>query len=432
MTDKARTLIVVGAQWGDEGKGKIVDYLSSTADYAVRFQGGHNAGHTLVIDGSTFVLHLLPSGIMHPTCHSVIGNGVVISLEALLEEINTLEATGVQVRQRLTMSASASLILPSHIALDQARESKLAQEKIGTTGRGIGPAYEDKVARRGLRLSDLQRPKELFDKLEKLLEYHNFLLQHYYKSDTIDFATTYQSLLDQHQQISANICNTSALLRQAQNDNKTIIFEGAQGTMLDIDYGTYPYVTSSNTLSSTVTSGAGIGFASVNTVIGITKAYCTRVGAGPFPTELHDDTGKHIAKEGHEFGATTGRARRCGWLDLVTLKQMVELNSINSLCLTKIDVLNQLPVIKVCTGYAIDGKPVAAPTLDSVDFHKAQPLYQEFPGWQQDISQYDSYQQLPSAIQDLITYIEKYTGCSIDIISTGPGRDATLTRKKCI
>ena len=432
MTNKARTIIVVGAQWGDEGKGKIVDYLSSKADYTARFQGGHNAGHTLVIDGTTFVLHLLPSGIMHKTCHSVIGNGVVISLDALLEEINTLEAAGVGVRQRLTISASASLILPSHIALDQAREAKLAQEKIGTTGRGIGPAYEDKIARRGLRLGDLQHPQELSNKLKNILEYHNFLLKNYYQSDTVDFASTYQSLLDQYQHISSNVCNTAAQLRQAQSENKTIIFEGAQGTMLDIDYGTYPYVTSSNTLSSTITSGAGVGFASVDKVIGITKAYCTRIGSGPFPTELHDDTGEHIAKEGHEFGATTGRARRCGWLDLVTLKQMVEINSINSLCLTKIDVLNQLSSIKVCIGYAIDGQPVEAPTLDSANFHKAQPLYKEFPGWQQDISQYQSYEQLPSAIGNLVDFIENYTGCSVDIISTGPERDATLIRKEMI
>ena len=430
MTKKAKTLVIVGAQWGDEGKGKIVDYLSRKADYAARFQGGHNAGHTLVIDGNTFVLHLLPSGIMHETCHSVIGNGVVISLDALLEEINTLESAGISVRKRLTISSSASLILDSHIALDQARESKLAREKIGTTGRGIGPAYEDKIARRGLRLGDLQHPQELTEKLEKLLEYHNFLLKNYYKASTIDFAKTYQSLLDKYQHISANVCNTGALLRQAQSDNKSIIFEGAQGAMLDIDYGTYPYVTSSNTISSSITSGAGVGFSSADKVIGITKAYCTRVGAGPFPTELHDDTGKRIAKEGHEFGATTGRARRCGWLDLVTLKQMVDLNSINSLCLTKIDVLNQLPIIKVCTGYAIDGKAVEAPALDSLDFHKAQPIYKEITGWQQDISQYSKYEQLPNAVIDLVNCIESYTGCSVDIISTGPGRNETLTRKE--
>ena len=430
MTQQPRTCVVLGAQWGDEGKGKIVDCLSAQADYTVRFQGGHNAGHTLVIEDNTYVLHLIPSGIMNSACQSIIGNGVLLSLDALQQEIATLESAHVPVRERLAISASCSLILPSHIMLDKARENKLGKSKIGTTGRGIGPSCEDKVARRGLRLADLASKNTLEKRLEPLLDYHNFLLQHYYTTDTIHYAETLDSLLHQYDDISSMVCHAGSLLRQAQSDNKTIIFEGAQGAMLDIDHGTYPYVTSSSTISAAITSGSGVGIRTIDKVVGVTKAYTTRVGSGPFPTELNDDIGAHIAQVGNEFGATTGRPRRCGWLDLVTLKYMIELNSISGLCLTKIDVLNELETISICTGYTLDGSEMPAIPLDSPLFNQVQPVYTQFPGWQQNLDQCQTYQQLPQQARAFIEYIEQYTGCPVDLISTGPQRDATVTGKE--
>jgi adenylosuccinate synthase len=422
----SKNVVVLGTQWGDEGKGKIVDLLTDQADAVVRFQGGHNAGHTLVIDGEKTVLHLIPSGILREHVHCFIGNGVVLSPEALLKEMAELEGRGVPVRERLKISAACPLILPYHVALDQAREAKRGGEKIGTTGRGIGPAYEDKVARRGLRLGDLQDENRFARKLKEVMEYHNFALQHYYGVEPLDYATVLADTLAKAPELLAMMADVTSLLHECRKNNAKIMFEGAQGTLLDIDHGTYPFVTSSNTTAGGTATGSGFGPLYLDYVLGITKAYTTRVGSGPFPTELFDDAGKHLADRGHEFGATTGRARRCGWFDAVALRTAVNINSISGICLTKLDVLDGLETIQICVGYTCkQGKPVAYP-IDSEDYENLKPVYEEVPGWSETTLGAKTLEELPAAARSYIRKLEELVGAPIDIVSTGPDRVETI------
>ena len=422
----SKNVVVLGTQWGDEGKGKIVDLLTDRANAVVRFQGGHNAGHTLVIDGEKTVLHLIPSGILRDRVQCLIGNGVVLSPEALLKEMAELESRGVPVRERLKISAACPLILPYHVALDQAREAKRGYDKIGTTGRGIGPAYEDKVARRGLRLGDLQDEHRFARKLKEVMEYHNFALKLYYQVEPLD----YQRVLDDTLRMAADIlpmmADITTVLHQLRATDANIMFEGAQGSLLDIDHGTYPFVTSSNTTAGGTATGSGFGPLYLDYVLGITKAYTTRVGSGPFPTELFDDTGKHLASKGHEFGATTGRARRCGWFDAAALRTAVNINSVSGICLTKLDVLDGLETIRICVGYHCkDGKPLPNP-IDAEDYAKLVPQYVEVPGWSESTLGAKSLEELPEAARAYIKKIEETVGAPIDIISTGPDRVETI------
>lgn len=419
-------VVVLGTQWGDEGKGKIVDLLTDQARAVVRFQGGHNAGHTLVIDGEKTVLHLIPSGILREHVQCLIGNGVVLSPEALLKEMGELEARGVPVRERLRISAACPLILPYHVALDQAREAKRGSKKIGTTGRGIGPAYEDKVARRGIRLGDLQDEQRFTSRLHEVMEYHNFALQHYYKAEPLDVEKVLADTLAMSDQLLPMIADVTSILHEYRKANEKIMFEGAQGSLLDIDHGTYPFVTSSNTTAGGTATGSGFGPLYLDYVLGITKAYTTRVGSGPFPTELFDATGEHLAAKGHEFGATTGRPRRCGWFDAVALRTAVNINSVSGLCLTKLDVLDGLEVIEICVGYTCkDGKPVPNP-VDSDDYEELVPQYEQMPGWSESTLGARSLDELPQAARDYIARIEAVVGAPIDIISTGPDRNETI------
>lgn len=419
-------VVVLGTQWGDEGKGKIVDLLTDQASAVVRFQGGHNAGHTLVIDGEKTVLHLIPSGILREHVQCLIGNGVVLSPEALLKEMAELEAKGVPVRERLKISAACPLILPYHVALDQAREAKRGEAKIGTTGRGIGPAYEDKVARRGLRLGDLQDETRFARKLRDVMEYHNFALEHYYKVEPLDVDKVLAETLELGKQILPMIADVTTLLHNYRKANDKIMFEGAQGSLLDIDHGTYPFVTSSNTTAGGTATGSGFGPLYLDYVLGITKAYTTRVGSGPFPTELFDATGEHLAAKGHEFGATTGRPRRCGWFDAVALRTAVNINSVSGICLTKLDVLDGLEAIQICVGYTCkDGKPVPNP-VDSDDYEDLVPQYEQMPGWTESTLGARTLEELPQAARDYIAKIEEVVGAPIDIISTGPDRVETI------
>ncbi|MAT94393.1 MAG: adenylosuccinate synthase [Halioglobus sp.] len=422
----SKNVVVLGTQWGDEGKGKIVDLLTDQASAVVRFQGGHNAGHTLVIDGEKTVLHLIPSGILRANVQCLIGNGVVLSPEALLEEIAQLEARGVPVRERLKISPACPLILPYHVALDQARETRRGNEKIGTTGRGIGPAYEDKVARRGLRLGDLQDEQRFLRKLQEVMDYHNFALQHYYKVQPLDVQAVAEEALAMGAQLLPMMADVTAILHQCRLTEAKIMFEGAQGSLLDIDHGTYPFVTSSNTTAGGTATGSGFGPLYLDYVLGITKAYTTRVGSGPFPTELFDATGEHLAQKGHEFGATTGRPRRCGWFDAVALRTAVNINSVSGLCLTKLDVLDGLETIRICVGYTdSQGDPVPSP-VDSDDYEGLVPVYEEVPGWSESTLGARSLQELPAAARDYIHKIEEVVGAPIDIISTGPDRVETI------
>jgi adenylosuccinate synthase len=422
----SKNVVVLGTQWGDEGKGKIVDLLTDQASAVVRFQGGHNAGHTLVIEGEKTVLHLIPSGILREHVQCLIGNGVVLAPDALLKEMAELEERGVPVRERLKISPACPLILPYHVALDQAREAKRGNEKIGTTGRGIGPAYEDKVARRGLRLGDLQDENRFARKLKEVMEYHNFALEHYYRAEPLDYDKVLADALTMGEQIKPMIADVTAILHECRKTNAKIMFEGAQGSLLDIDHGTYPFVTSSNTTAGGTATGSGFGPLYLDYVLGITKAYTTRVGSGPFPTELFDETGEHLAKKGHEFGATTGRPRRCGWFDAVALRNAVNINSVSGLCLTKLDVLDGLESIQICVGYACaDGKPVPNP-VDSDDYEGLRPVYEEVPGWSESTLGAQSLDALPQAARDYIAKIEEVVGAPIDIISTGPDRVETI------
>ena len=409
-------VLLVGTHWGDEGKGKIVDVLSENAKGCVRFQGGHNAGHTLVINDVKTILHLIPSGILRDDVKSIIGNGVVISLEALEFEINELKSNNISIEDKLFISENCHVILPSHVALDVAHEKSLGKSSIGTTGRGIGPTYEDKVARRGIRLIDFVNTDNLRKKLEKSINYHNFLLKEYYQADTISVDQVIETLLPIYQSIRRYVCDVVPLILNL-NTNSNIIFEGAQGTMLDIDHGTYPYVTSSNTTLSGLISGTGIGVDKVHYSLGITKAYTTRVGHGPFPTELHDQLGLDIAKWGGEVGATTGRARRCGWLDLKILKQSIELNRINGIALTKLDVLDNLDKIKICVDYG---------SIDYETFNVADMQYIEIDGWKSSTVGITDFKKLPENAKKYVKTIEEISGTRVVMISTGPSRNQII------
>ena len=405
----SKNTLILGLQWGDEGKGKIVDALAENSEAVCRFQGGHNAGHTLKVDGEQKVLHLVPSGILHPFVHCVLGNGLVLSLPALQKEITELEESGINFTGRFYVSGDCALILPTHIAIDQVRDKS---EGIGTTGRGIGPAYEDKVARRAIRFGDLQDLDKLQGRLEKLVDYHNKILVHLYDAEPIPFEDVMDELRTHQSLFQKFHSGTQDLLRGWVKENKKIIFEGAQGSMLDIDHGTYPYVTSSSTTAGGLSTGLGVGPKYVDTILGITKAYTTRVGEGPFATELFDANADQLAKVGHEFGATTGRPRRCGWLDLKALETIVFINSVTTLCITKLDVLDGFEEIQVC-----------------IDYDEEQnPIYKTLPGWEQETSNIRDFNDLPQAAQDYILFIEGVLDCPVGIVSVGPSRDQTIYR----
>ena len=422
-----KNVVVLGTQWGDEGKGKIVDLLTDQAAAVVRFQGGHNAGHTLVIDGEKTVLHLIPSGILRDGVECLIGNGVVVAPDALLREITNLEQKGVPVRERLRISPACTLILPYHVALDQAREKARGDDKIGTTGRGIGPAYEDKVARRGLRIGDLFHRERFAVKLKELLDFHNFVLQHYYKEPAVDFQQTLDEALGYAEMLKPLMIDVAARLHQLRREGANIMFEGAQGSLLDIDHVTYPFVTSSSTTAGGTATGSGFGPLYLDYILGITKAYTTRVGSGPFPTELFDEVGAQLAKRGHEFGSTTGRARRCGWFDAVILRRAIEINSISGLCLTKLDVLDGLETIRICTGYQDEKGSllVDAPT-DADSYIGLVPVFEEMAGWTESTVGITNLEQLPANARAYISRLEELVGAPIDIISTGPDRNETI------
>ncbi|MBT6754612.1 MAG: adenylosuccinate synthase [Gammaproteobacteria bacterium] len=405
-------IAILGAQWGDEGKGKIVDLLTEKCDAVVRFQGGHNAGHTLVVDGKTTILHLVPSGILHDNVKCIIGNGVVLSLDALSEEIEILEKNKINIDRRLLMSDNCPLILPVHISLDKAREKKKGKEKIGTTGRGIGPAYEDKISRRGLRLGDLSDEKQSLEKLTELLDYHNYILKNFYNSEIFSPIQMHEKLILQYEAYKDCIIDVPEYIEKLFNDNKKIVFEGAQGTLLDIDHGTYPYVTSSNTTVGGIFTGSGVAPKKLDYILAIVKAYTTRVGSGPFMTELFDNNGKILSERGHEVGATTGRERRCGWLDLVSLKRSIIINGFTGICLTKLDVLDTFKIIKVCTEYRGN-----------------KPVYKEYEGWVESIAGIQDYNDLPSNTKKYIKDIEEFLNVPVDIISNGPGREENIIIK---
>ena len=418
-----KSLVVIGAQWGDEGKGKIIDILTENADAVVRFQGGHNAGHTLVIDGDKTVLHLIPSGIFNDA-KCIIGNGVVVHLPTLIKEIEYLESKGIDIHSKLMISSQCPLILPSHILLDEARERSLGKKSIGTTGRGIGPVYEDKVARRVVHVMDLFDEDLFRSKLSSLIDYHNFILRELFGADDVDAEEILKDWMDQFDKIRNIVVDSSKTVNEFRASNSNILFEGAQGSMLDIDQGTYPFVTSSSTLSGASSLGSGIGPLDIDGVLGITKAYATRVGSGPFPTEIDDDYGKHMAKIGVEFGATTGRPRRCGWLDLVALRKAVNINSISHLCITKIDVLDGLDKILVAEEYEIEDKKYdTLPAMSQNQYEKIVPVYKEYSGWAGKTSGLKSFDQLPTEAQTLIKGIEISVGVPISLISTGPDRN---------
>ncbi|HXH01900.1 MAG TPA: adenylosuccinate synthase [Candidatus Competibacteraceae bacterium] len=421
-----KNVVVIGTQWGDEGKGKIVDLLTERAAAVVRFQGGHNAGHTLVIDGQKTILRLIPSGILREGVLCLIGNGVVLSPEALLTEIGELESRGVDVRARLRISEACPLILPYHVALDQARERARGAKAIGTTGRGIGPAYEDKVARRAVRLGDLFHPERFAAKLREVLELHNFTLQHYYRAETVDYSQVLDETLARAEILKPLVADVTTLLFQIQRDGGNIMFEGAQGTLLDIDQGTYPYVTSSNTTAGGAATGTGVGPRYLDYVLGITKAYTTRVGSGPFPTELHDDLGAHIAQVGREFGSVTGRPRRCGWFDAVVLRRAIQNNSISGLCVTKLDVLDGLESVKLCVGYRYQGQLLETPPLGAEAFEACEPVYEEMPGWKESTVGLRRLEELPANARSYLKRLEEVVEAPIDIISTGPDREETI------
>jgi len=421
-----KSVVVIGTQWGDEGKGKVVDWLTEEAHGVVRFQGGHNAGHTLVINGRKTVLRLIPSGVLRPSVDIFIGNGVVLSPAALLQEIGELEAAGVSVRPRLKISPACPLVLPYHVALDHAREGAMGAAKIGTTGRGIGPTYEDKVARRALRVQDLLHPDRFVAKLEGVLEFHNFMLTRYYRSEPVSFEQTRDETLALAPQIAPMIADVAALLQAARARGESLLFEGAQGALLDIDHGTYPYVTSSNCLAGAAATGAGVGPQFLDYVLGIVKAYTTRVGTGPFPTELTDDVGARLAKRGNEFGSVTGRPRRCGWLDVPALRRSFGLNGVCGLCLMKLDVLDGMDEIRICMGYTVDGRPVDLLPSGADAVSRCVPVYESLPGWQESTLGVTAFAQLPAAAQAYVRRIEALTGAPIALVSTGPDRAQTI------
>lgn len=423
-----KNVVVIGTQWGDEGKGKIVDLLTDRAAAVARFQGGHNAGHTLVIDGEKTVLHLIPSGILRENVNCFIGNGVVVSLSALIEEANALVDRGVPVFERLRISPGCPLILQSHAELDLARETERGSDAIGTTGRGIGPAYEDKVARRALKVSDLFVRENFAAKLGEVLDYHNFLLKNYYNTDTVDFAKTLDDAMAAAEVIAPITVDVTQVLQEHMDAGESILFEGAQGTFLDIDHGTYPFVTSSNTVAAAASTGTGIGPRNLDYILGIVKAYTTRVGAGPFPTELFDDQGAHLARVGAEFGATTGRPRRCGWFDAVALRRSIINSSVSGLCVTKLDVLDELETIQICVGYEVDGEAISGMPVIVDRFADCKPVYEEWQGWQESTVGVTNYDDLPDNAKTYLGRIQQLAGVPVDIISTGPGREQTIIR----
>lgn len=423
-------IIIIGCQWGDEGKGKIVDLLTEKIAAVVRFQGGNNAGHTLVINGKKTILRLIPSGMLREHVHCLIGNGVVVSLSALLTEIKELEAMGLSIRQRLHISEACPIVLPSHIALDQARER--GKGMIGTTKRGIGPAYEDKVARRGIRVGDLKHPEYLASRLTDLMSYHNSILQNYYQAEPVDYQTALDEILTLGSEVMPLIADIPSLLDKYKHDNQKVLFEGAQGTFLDIDQGTYPFVTSSNTLAGAATIGSGVGPADLNFILGLIKAYTTRVGAGPFPSELEDATGDKLREIGGEFGSVTGRPRRCGWFDAVLVKRAIQVNSITGLCLTKLDVLDSFESLKICTHYKLGTQTLSVPPLHIKDFEACQPVYEEMPGWKTSTRGIKEFSKLPVQAQQYIARIEQLVGGKISMISTGPDREETMVLQEVV
>ena len=423
-----KNVVVIGMQWGDEGKGKIVDLLTDKAAAVVRFQGGHNAGHTLVISGKKTVLHLIPSGILRDGVLCLIGNGVVVSLDALISEAQELIGNGIPVFERLRISPGCPLILPSHVALDIAREKARGASAIGTTGRGIGPAYEDKVSRRALKVSDLFVREKFAAKLGEVLDYHNFLLQNYFKTKPVDFARTLDEALQTAETIAPITVDVTQVLQDLADDGKSILFEGAQGAFLDIDHGTYPYVTSSNTGAAAASTGTGIGPLNLDYILGIVKAYTTRVGAGPFPTELFDEMGEHLGTVGAEFGSTTGRPRRCGWFDAVALRRSIVNSSVSGLCVTKLDVLDGLETVRICVGYEIDGDPIAGLPVLVDRFADCQPVYEDMSGWSDSTVGVTNAKDLPANAQRYLAKIEDLVEVPIDIISTGPDREQTIVK----
>ena len=421
-----KNVVVIGTQWGDEGKGKVVDLLTDRADAVVRFQGGHNAGHTLVIDGKKTVLHLIPSGILRDEVRCLIGNGVVLSPSALLDELDMLEQGGVVTVSRMGISESCPVILPYHIALDQAREAARGKKAIGTTGRGIGPCYEDKVSRRGIRLGEMLDEAHFSERLREVLDYHNFALEHYFKFETVDYHKVLDEALAQAERIRPMIEDVPGTLHRLRAEGKSVMFEGAQGALLDIDHGTYPYVTSSTTTAGGAASGSGVGPRDLDYVLGIVKAYTTRVGAGPFPTELFDDVGQYLGEKGHEFGATTGRQRRCGWLDTVALRRSLRINSVTGMCITKLDVLDGLDKVKICVAYKLNGVEVDTPPVGADRFEQCEPVFIEMPGWKDSTVGIRNYEDLPGAARDYLNKVEELCEAPVDIISTGPDREETM------
>ncbi|MGR9071898.1 MAG: adenylosuccinate synthase [Gammaproteobacteria bacterium] len=421
-----KNVVVIGTQWGDEGKGKLVDLLTDKADAVVRFQGGHNAGHTLVIDGKKTVLHLIPSGILRDNVQCLIGNGVVLSPSALMDEIDMLEQAGIPVRNRLLISEACSLILPVHVAVDRAREMAKGDKAIGTTGRGIGPAYEDKVARRSVRAGDLLNHEIFAEKLKELIDYHNFMLTRFYGVEAVDYLQILDEALKLGEQITPMLSDVSEQLYSYHVAGKNLLFEGAQGALLDIDHGTYPYVTSSNTTAGGAAAGTGLGPLNFHYVLGITKAYSTRVGNGPFPTELTDDIGRYLGKKGNEFGATTGRPRRCGWFDAVAMRKSAIMNSLSGICLTKLDVLDGLDKLKICNAYRLNGKTTGIAPIGADQYEACQALFEEMPGWSESTAGITDYAGLPENAKAYIRRIEELVGVKVSILSTGPERDETI------
>ena len=427
-----KNVVVIGAQWGDEGKGKVVDLLTDRAHAVVRFQGGHNAGHTLVIDGKQTVLHLIPSGILRSNTRCLIGNGVVLSPGALLEEVEMLEKSGVPVMDRLGISESCPLILPYHVALDHAREAARGKKAIGTTGRGIGPCYEDKVSRRGIRFGEMLDTEHFKERLREVMEYHNFALVNYFNAEAVDYDKVLDEALAQAERLRPLAEDVTGTLHRMRREGKHVMFEGAQGALLDIDHGTYPYVTSSNTTAGGACTGTGVGPRDLDYILGITKAYTTRVGGGPFPTELYDGEkfldpmGKHMAEVGHEIGASTGRPRRCGWFDGISLRRSAEINSLSGICLTKMDVLDGLETLKIATGYQCNGQTLDVPPIGADAYEQCEPEYIEVPGWSETTVGVRSYDDLPENAKAYIKKIEEVVGVPVDIISTGPDRADTI------
>ena len=422
----ARNVVVIGTQWGDEGKGKIVDWLTDEVAAVVRFQGGHNAGHTLVVNGKKTILRLIPSGILHSHVTCYIGNGVVLSPVALLQEIDELAVAGVDVISRLRISEACPLILPYHVAIDQAREIALGLGKLGTTGRGIGPCYEDKVARRAIRLHDLYFPGRFKEKLVEVLDYHNFILKNYLKAEMVSVESVFDSTLKMGERLKPMIADVSAELNGLMGEGKSLLFEGAQAALLDVDHGTYPYVTSSNCLAGQASAGAGVGPQALNYVLGITKAYATRVGSGPFPTELENEIGERLRKRGNEFGSVTGRPRRCGWFDAAALKRAAQINGLSGLCITKLDVLDGLETLRICTGYKIDDRVTDILPYGADSIAHCVPIFEDHDGWSESTFGVKAWDQLPQNAQTYLRRIETLVGTSIDLVSTGPDRVETV------